>query len=111
MKERRKFIRIDEQTAVSYSVMPNYKSERKLTQDLSLGGIKFISDHFMPVGSILKIEIRLKHIPKVINAVVKLIWIKAIFNDEQYDVGVEFVHIDREDLEFMHDYLSRNPPP
>ena len=111
MKERRKFKRINEQTAVGYSVMPNYKSERKLTQDLSLGGIKFISDHFIPVGSVLKLEISLKHTPRVISAVARLVWIKAIFNDEHYDAGAEFIEIDREDLEFMRDYLDRKPSP
>ncbi len=111
MRERRRFIRINEQDAVSYRIMPHYKSERKLTHDLSLGGIKFISGHFIPAGSVLKLEISLKHVPRVISAVARLIWIKAIFDDEHYDAGAEFIEIDREDLEFMRDYLDRKPSP
>lgn len=107
MKERRKFIRIKEQDAVSYTIIPNYKSECKMTKDLSLGGVRFIADHFIPVNSVIKMEIKLKHIPKAINAILKLVWIQSIFNDECYDVGAEFLDINKKDLEFMYHYLDR----
>jgi len=104
-EEKRKFARVKDQCSVSYSIIPQGKTGRKMTLDLSQGGLRFISDHFIPLHSNLKIEIKLKDIPKAISAIIKPIWIKEIFDDERYELGAEFVHINSEDLKFLKDYF------
>jgi len=107
MIERRKFLRIKEEGSVSYSVMPRYKSEQTVARDSSLGGIRFISDNFISPGSILKLKIELQYAQKIINALARLVWITAVFDNELYEVGVEFIEINSGDLEFLRDYLSK----
>jgi len=106
-QEKRKFSRISEQCVITYSAAPDYKSKRKISADLSAGGLRFISDHFLPLGSIVRIQLSLKYIPRVINAVAKVMRVKEIFDDECYEVGAEFVDIARPDLRFLHKYLDR----
>lgn len=107
MIERRRFLRIKEDDAISYSLIPNYKTMRKLTRDLSLGGIRFICDQFISQGSILKLKIELQHTHRVINAVARLVWIKTIYDDESYETGAQFIEINKEDLEFLKYHLSK----
>lgn len=100
-KERRKFSRLSEFDEITYSIIPQSKSVKRLTLDLSAGGIRLISDGFIPVNSLLKIEIKLKHSDKVITAIAKAAWIKSLFDDEHYEVGIEFKEIKKEDLRFF----------
>ncbi len=106
-KERRKFSRVSEAAEISYSIMPRYKTERRLTRDLSLGGIRFISDSFIPLSSVLKVEIKLKHTQRIISAIVKVVWVRSVFGDESYEIGAKFLQIKNKDLEFLDYYLSR----
>lgn len=79
-----------------------------MTRDLSLGGVRFISDNFIPAHSVLRLEIKLEygHFEKTIYAIARLIWIREIFDDERYEVGAEFIDISGEDLKFLSDYFN-----
>lgn len=107
MKERRKFVRVNEDDEVSYCIIPDYRSERKLTQDLSLGGIRFICDHFIPPNSILKLTLRLKYAHKIINAIARSVWTRVVYDDESYETGAEFINIKNDDSKFLNYYLSK----
>ncbi len=106
MKERRRFLRIREEDAVTYCAISDYKDAHESARDLSLGGIRFLSHKFIPLHSILKVGIKLQHAPKIINAVVRLVWIKTIFSDECYEAGAEFIEISSEDLKFLERYIA-----
>ena len=105
--ERRKFVRIRQQDIVNYTVLSQFKNRIKLTQDLSPRGARFISDNFIPVDAILKLEIKLMDTPRMINAVARVAWIKEIFDDESFEVGVEFMDISKEDSRFLNEHLSK----
>jgi len=106
MEEQRKYYRLKKKDLISFAVIPNYKSERLLTLDLSVGGLRFISQRFISPESILKVELAFKGVKKSINAIVKAKWTKAIFSDERYEIGAEFVNIRPEDLRFLKRYLK-----
>ena len=105
--ERRKFVRIRQRDIVNYAILFQFKSSRKLTQDLSLRGARFISDNFIPIHAILKLEIKLMDMPRMINAVARVAWIREIFDDENFEVGVEFMDISKEDSRFLNEHLSK----
>ncbi|MEW6075088.1 MAG: PilZ domain-containing protein [Candidatus Omnitrophota bacterium] len=108
-KEKRKFSRVSEYDEISYSIIPHPKSKNKLTLDLSAGGIRFIADEFIPLNSLLRLEIRLLHCSKVINAIAKVVRVKSLFGDERFEIGVEFVDIKKEDL-VLFKSLYQAPP-
>lgn len=105
--ERRKFVRIRQQDIVNCTILSQFKNRRKLTQDLSLGGARFISDNFIPIHAILKLEIKLMDTPRMINAVARVVWIREIFDDENFEVGAEFMDISKEDSRFLNEHLSK----
>jgi hypothetical protein len=106
MQEKRKYFRLKEEDEISFSVLPNYKSERMLTQNISTGGVRFISDNFISPQSVLKIEMAFNQAKKVINIIAVVKWIKSIYDDERYEVGAVFIDIDNEDLQFLNRYLN-----
>lgn len=106
--ERRRFIRIRQQDIINYTILSQFKSRRKLTQDLSLGGVRFISDNFIPMHAILKLEIKLMDTLSMINAVARVAWIREIFDDENFEVGAEFMDINKEDLRLLNEHLNKS---
>jgi c-di-GMP-binding flagellar brake protein YcgR len=109
MIERRRYLRITEDDIITYEVLPVHRTGRGITENLSIGGIRFFADEFIPISSILKVEVRLKHADKEINAIVKVRWIKEYFDDERYNLGTEFIEISSEDIKFLNDYLYKRP--
>ena len=43
----------------------------------------------------------------MINAVARVAWIREIFDDENFEVGVEFMDISKEDSRFLNEHLSK----
>ncbi|MCM8801399.1 MAG: PilZ domain-containing protein [Candidatus Omnitrophica bacterium] len=100
-KERRRFVRIKKQCPVSYCILPQTKVRRKMSLDLSQAGLRFIAEDFIPLNSKLKMEIDLDNPPRLINVIAQPVWIKGIFADEYFNVGVRFLEISKEDLRYL----------
>jgi len=106
MIERRRFVRIPEDSAISYEVQPNTKIEEFLTRNISQGGICFFVHKFIPKDSHLKIKLSLKKISFYFEALVRLVWIKKDAHSERYEIGVEFINIPKEATEHLIAYIT-----
>ena len=104
--ERRKFVRIPENSQISYRVLTNMKNKGSLTKDISQGGIRFLVHEFIPVNSILEISITLKNISFYFQTVVKSRWITEELPNERYEIGVEFINIPKKSTEHLIDYIK-----
>lgn len=69
---------------------PTQKITFSLTEDISLKGIKVISDAFFPVDSSLKIELSLEELKEPLHLKGKVKWIKSL-EEDLYEIGIEFV--------------------
>ena len=107
MKNRRKFFRLREDDKILYSEIPHAKSERMLSLDISEGGLRFLSDHFINPGALLKIEMSFERAKKVVDVVATVKWIKTLYEDERYEVGAQFLDIAEADLAFLRRYASQ----
>jgi hypothetical protein len=111
MAERRRYFRLREDDDVSFIEIPHSRNTRESTLDISHGGIRFLSDHFINPRSKLKIQMNFGRQKKAIHAIVIVRWIKSVYQDERYEVGAEFTEINGKDLELLKDHLrSREHP-
>ena len=97
MKERRKEKRIKEESKVTFKLLSDDKLPRgkkifyTLTKDISSGGIRIQTDTFLPINTLLKIELLLTNPPRSITAFGKVRWVKNLYDDELFEMGLEFV--------------------
>ena len=105
MLERRKFIRIPENSQISYEILSELKAMDYIIKDISQGGVRFFVHEFIPRNSILKIKLTLAKTTFYFEALAKLVWIKEDALSERYEVGVEFVNIPRNATEHLIDYI------
>lgn len=100
MKERRRDPRIKEENKVILNLIADGSAQGpkavyySLTKDISMGGIRIMTDAPLAVDSRVKIEIILAKSRKRIQAVARVRWIKELFGKDVYDTGLEFVEID-----------------
>ncbi len=93
VQERRKFIRIPETGELSYRVIPDVKTKRFISRDISRGGVRFYVHEFVPKGSILKISFKLPNNSLFFESLVRVQWVVMHTASNYYEIGAEFVDI------------------
>ncbi len=99
-KDRRREARRKEGNRVTIETIPQENSGAEtastkkisfsLTEDISLKGIKVISETFFPIDTMLKIEISLDELDEPLGLQGKIKWIRTHEGD-LYEMGIEFV--------------------
>ena len=62
-----------------------------LTKDISLGGVNIRTDTFLPVETVVKMELSLPKMQKIVCIKGKVKWAKSLYGDEVFEIGLEFV--------------------
>ena len=100
MKDRRRDIRIIEENKVVVSLMTGevhpgtptvYYS---LTRDISMGGVRLMTVAPLEVGARVRLEITLGRSRKRIRAIAQVRWVRELYGQEVFDVGLQFVGLE-----------------
>ncbi len=96
-EEKRREKRVKKENKLIFEVISTDKDiENKkiyftLTKDISLGGVNIRTDTFLPVDTLIKVDLPLPKMHKIISVRGKVRWIKSLYEDEVFEVGLEFV--------------------
>lgn len=110
VKERRRYPRLKVSMPVGYKKLrqtPEFK-KGSLAKDVSLGGIRFITDEFLALTARLVLNIDLPLPSRPISAVTRVAWIKKLPLADRYEIGNQFLEISKEDREILSEYLAKN---
>lgn len=97
MEEKRREKRIKKENKLIFEVVSDHQNLKNkkiyytLTKDISLGGVNIRTDTFLPVGTLIRIDLALPKMHKIISVRGKVRWIKSLYEDEVFEVGLEFV--------------------
>ena len=105
MAENRKFPRVDVSFPIECRPLPEKSYFYTVSKDLSLGGVKIISNRFLPKNDTLKVSINL--IDKVIDLKAKVAWCNQERMSERYSTGLEFVETNEQLKENLTSFLNR----
>jgi len=112
MDEKRKSKRLQEESEITLTILScggkpaKEKVIYNYSKDISACGARIHANIFLPVDTILKMDIKLKNLKQMITAMGKVKWIKIVCDDESYEAGVEFVHTPAEAIRKLADYVS-----
>ena len=112
MDEKRRTTRLKEENEVTITVvygihnLPKEKVINNFSKDISASGVRIQAHLFLPVDTLLKIDITLKNMHQMITVMGKVKWIKIIYHGESYEEGVEFVNTPDEAIKKLKDYIS-----
>jgi c-di-GMP-binding flagellar brake protein YcgR len=112
MREKRRTERIKEKTQVTITpfdpcdLSAGSKIIHHMTKDISLGGIRIQSNIFIPINSMLKMELSLRAPTRLITAYGKVRWIKSFSKDELFEIGIEFVDTSQEIIRILKNHIE-----
>ena len=110
MIERRREKRKKEVNRVSVEYLPegpiqgSKKINYGLTEDMSLNGIKILTDSFFPIHKVMKISLSLGRNYETIYMIGKVKWIRNL-EDEVYEIGLEIVDTFMESIRILTGHL------
>lgn len=105
MSEKRKNPRINVSFPVECKFLPSRSYFYTVSKDLSLNGVKIISNEFIPKDDFLKLNINF--IDKILNLKVKVVWCRKERVSERYCAGLEFVEMNKGSQDELHQFLSK----
>jgi PilZ domain. len=112
MDEKRRAGRLKKDNEITITIISGVKKSPKekiiyhISKDISVYGARINVNSFLPVDTLLKIDITLKNPHQMITAFGKVKWIKSLFADESYEAGLEFVHTSSDTIQQLADYIS-----
>ncbi|HOU51591.1 MAG: PilZ domain-containing protein [Smithella sp.] len=96
--ERRRERRLEDFNEITLSVISEekYLPEDKIfynySRDISESGVRIYTDSFLPVDTLLRIEMKLKNFRHMITTPGKVKWVKIISSGGYCEAGVEFLN-------------------
>jgi hypothetical protein len=112
MDERRRAQRLEEENEITITIVsggekpPKEKILYNYSKDISVSGARIQAHIFLPVDSLLRIEMTLKTLRQMITVLGKVKWIKVVFEDESYEAGVELFNTPSEAINKLTEYIS-----
>ena len=98
--ERRRYLRLDSRIPMRYRKIETNIQEFKgsLMRNISEGGASMTIYEFLPLNLRLALEIPLMFGKKPLQGISRVAWVAKAAFGEQYDVGLEFVNLNHENL-------------
>lgn len=106
MEERRRYTRVPESLQIAYELVSAETIKEYLTKDISQGGIRFLTHEFIPKGSRLRIRITFPMTLFSFEALVKCMWVREMSYSGDFEVGVEFIDLPPEIMEYLISYIK-----
>jgi hypothetical protein len=112
MDERRRAQRLEEENEITITVVsggenpPKEKILYNHSTDIAVSGAKIQAHIFLPVDTLLRVEMTLKTLRQMITVIGKVKWIKVVFEDESYEAGVEFFNTPSDVIKKLTEYIS-----
>lgn len=103
-REKRAYPRIDLKAPIRYQIrgIPSY--QRALSNDISVGGMGFTCDDFIPIETSLMLEINL--LRRILKPIGKIVRSCNLPHTNKNRLGIEFVEIDPQEKMFLNDYIN-----
>lgn len=103
--ERRQWVRVDTNVAIEYEMIPRGEPKKARTENISGGGLLFVSKEFIPLGSYMAVTV---HLPlATIDVVAKVVRVEKPKRLEGYRIGICFIDLSNQVKERLSQYLVR----
>lgn len=92
--DKRRFARARFQEAVGYQLKEVSHFGGCLACDISEGGLRVHFNDFIPIGSEVLLQMKLRSASKVFDLVGQVKWLQRVPYSDRYQMGLEFVKAD-----------------
>ncbi len=83
------------------------KSSFAISEDISICGIKILSETIFPIDSQLRIQLSLARAKKTVNMTGQVRWVKSL-DEKLHEIGIEILDTSMENIKILFEYLYKN---
>ena len=105
MDERREYSRVNISFPVECKLLPHRNYFYTVSKDLSMGGVKILSNAFLAKGNSLKLNINL--IDNIVPLKAKVIWCNKQRVSQRYSAGLKFTEITETNRKRLDKFLNK----
>lgn len=109
--EKRADVRVDFNNEIRYKLIGDEVLGMQVdyfnatTKNVSRGGLRMVVSHKINEGNVIRVEIPIDNNSKQIKAFCEVQWCKDN-GDGSFDLGVSFIALKEDDLEFLNKYIT-----
>jgi len=103
-EHKRRFTRIEVKAPFRYQIRGASEFRNTIADNISLGGIGFISDRFISPATCLNMEINI--LSRIINSVGRVVWAAPLPHSDRYRLGIEFLELNQLEKNYISDYIN-----
>ena len=104
IKNNRCFPRVELRTPISYQIRGEPHINNTICDNISMGGLGFIAERFIPPATPLMLEINV--LSRRLRAVGKVAWTQPLPHSYRNRIGLEFLELELSDKEYLSDYVG-----
>ena len=92
MENRRQYVRFPFSEPIGYQRYREGPLEGSVAKDLSISGLKLCVNEFIPLNTVLEVQINLPNQTAVIPARAKVVWVREIsYRDDGWEIGLQLM--------------------
>jgi len=103
-EEKRQFPRIRLSAPVRYQIRGYPGFNDTLSRDISLGGVSFGNNKFIPPQTTVAVEINI--LSRILRTIGRVTWSSPIPHSDKYRSGVEFLELAPAESSYLKDYID-----
>ncbi|MBM3252356.1 MAG: PilZ domain-containing protein [Candidatus Omnitrophica bacterium] len=108
-KEKRTSERKNIYASVRYQLKSSQAFGATSSCDISEGGLRLNFERFVPNNTEFLLQMNLPAMPKIVNALGKVVWANRIPHSDRYQLGLKFIEIEDREKTGVSDYLKNAP--
>ena len=101
---KRRFPRLDLDLPVRYKIRGYSDFGSSVTKDISIGGLRFITDRYIKPLTDIMLEIDI--LSRTISSIAKVKWSQSLPHSNRYQIGLEFIELARENKDYLSDFVN-----
>ncbi len=105
MQERRKYPRVDISFPVECDELQQKNYFYTVSKDLSTGGVRIVSNKFLPKNEQIKVSINL--IDKMVDLTARVAWCNEVRASDNYLCGLEFIETNKSRRNEICSFLNK----
>lgn len=107
-QDKRHYVRVEEYAPAYCKIIKSKESHHKLSKDVSEGGIRLLGDKFIPVNSLVRLEVFLdRGHNRLIDTAGRIVWVRKSGRGELYEFGIIFESLSYEDKKHLREFVIR----
>ena len=104
LEEKRRFPRIQLKIPLRYQIRGGHDFDNSISDDISLGGLRFVNRKFIPPLTDVMLEINV--LSRALNPIGRVAWSSPLPHSDWYNLGIEFIEMDAGEKNYLSDYID-----